>query len=80
MGNEHKPIDCEEVLRSLISYLDGELDKAATADIDHHLKHCRTCYSRAEFERHLTELSRKIGPSKAPAELRRRLARLVEGF
>jgi len=45
--------NCEEALRLLAAYLDGELDVAEHESVEHHLKRCRSCCSRAEFERHL---------------------------
>jgi anti-sigma factor RsiW len=45
--------NCEEALRLLAAYLDGELDIAEHDSVEHHLRLCRSCCSRAEFERHL---------------------------
>jgi anti-sigma factor RsiW len=45
--------NCEEALRLLAAYLDGELDVDEHESVEHHLKLCRSCWSRAEFERHL---------------------------
>jgi hypothetical protein len=44
---------CEEALRLLAAYLDGELDVAEGESVEHHLRLCRSCWSRAEFERRL---------------------------
>lgn len=53
-----EPINCEEALRLLAVYLDGELHGAEHMSVEQHLKTCRSCYSRSEFERRLkTELS-----------------------
>jgi anti-sigma factor (TIGR02949 family) len=46
-------IDCREALRLLAAYLDGELEDERRFDLDGHLEVCRSCYSRAEFERRL---------------------------
>lgn len=55
-------INCEEALRLLAVYLDGELHGAEHSSVEQHLKTCRSCYSRGEFERRLkaelSELSR----------------------
>lgn len=48
-------IDCEEAVRLLATYLDRELDPAHNAEVERHLETCRSCYSRAEFERRLKE-------------------------
>lgn len=46
-------INCEEALRLLAEYLDGELHGREHVSVEHHLETCRSCYSRAEFERRL---------------------------
>jgi anti-sigma factor (TIGR02949 family) len=48
-----RTIDCEKALRLLAEYLDSELDHASAAEVERHLETCRSCYSRAEFERRL---------------------------
>lgn len=44
---------CEEALRMLAAFLDDELELAARNELERHLAVCRSCYSRAEFERAL---------------------------
>lgn len=58
---------CEEALRMLAGYLDGELEPDAAQTVSRHIETCRSCYSRAEFERglkmQLAELSScEMGP------------------
>jgi len=51
-------INCEEALRLLAVYLDGELHGAEHTSVERHLKACRSCFSRSEFESRLkSELS-----------------------
>lgn len=73
-------IDCEEVVAQLLEYLDSELDEESIRTIDEHLKHCRGCFSRAEFERRLQERVAETGKTEAPEGLRRRVRILMEGF
>ena len=51
--NDDKPINCDEALRLLAVFLDGELHGGPHDAVEHHLEVCRACYSRAEFERRL---------------------------
>jgi anti-sigma factor RsiW len=51
--SETAPIACEEALKLLAEHLDGELDGAQHSAVEHHLARCRSCFSRAEFERRL---------------------------
>jgi anti-sigma factor (TIGR02949 family) len=72
-------IGCLEAIESLYAYLDGEVrDQHSLAAIEHHLEHCRSCFSRMEMERALTERARKSARSQAPAALQARLKDLLE--
>jgi anti-sigma factor (TIGR02949 family) len=46
-------VGCEEALRLLAAYLDHELDPAEEVPVRKHLETCRSCFSRAEFEKRL---------------------------
>lgn len=73
-------IECEEAIRKLLEYLDGELDEGHRSQLDRHLETCRACYSRAEFERHLRDFVAETGSAPAPASLRLRVRRLMKRF
>jgi predicted anti-sigma-YlaC factor YlaD len=51
--SERTTMNCEDALRLLADYLDGELAGEHRHDVDEHLARCRSCFSRAEFERRL---------------------------
>lgn len=74
--------DCLEAMDHLYAYLNGELDDCPErfAAVEHHLSHCRSCFSRAEVERILNERLRKAGRHDAPETLRKRLRDLMDGF
>ncbi|MGH7540632.1 MAG: zf-HC2 domain-containing protein [Gemmatimonadota bacterium] len=44
-------IHCEEALRLVYEYLDGELDPDSTEKIRSHIEVCRQCYPTFNFER-----------------------------
>ena len=71
---------CEQVLRELFAYLDGESDAPTAAQIGHHLQACRGCFSRAEFERKLKGYLRAAGQKRAPQRLRARVQDIVDKF
>lgn len=73
-------IGCDEVLEHLFEYLDRELDQETAAEIEHHLEHCRSCFSRAEFERRLKARVRNASSSPASERLRARIKEIVEKF
>ncbi|MFO7529709.1 MAG: mycothiol system anti-sigma-R factor [Marinobacter sp.] len=70
-------ISCEDVIERLFEYLDQELDATNRAEIDHHLKRCFDCFSRAEFERRLHARIAEAGTEQAPERLRARIRELT---
>jgi mycothiol system anti-sigma-R factor len=48
--------NCEETLREIESYLDGEVDAPQATEIAIHLADCNPCMDRAEFRKHLKTL------------------------
>jgi len=65
---------CEETIKLMDGYLDGELDPITSQGIDQHLRDCRDCEQRYVAN---NKLIRAIGSAmpyyKAPAELRERI-------
>lgn len=75
---EREPIDCEEALARLAAYLDDELEETSSAEVRRHLETCRSCYSRAEFERRLKERVRSdLKSEEVPAGFEERLRGLI---
>lgn len=73
-------LQCEEVLRVLFDYLDGELADADDHLVRAHLERCRSCFSRAEFERRLKSHVRELASEPAPPALENRIRGLIRGF
>ena len=80
--SEHREdIGCLKAIEMFYAYIDGELDDPeSVAEFEHHLEHCRSCYSRAEFEGLLTDRLRALATERAPESLRRRLRILMDSF
>lgn len=70
-------IGCDEALRLLAEYLAHELDDGAAGDVATHLERCRSCYSRAEFERRLKSQLGTVGTEPVPSTLERRIRLLL---
>lgn len=69
---------CEETLRTIELFLDGELEPGRCAEIEQHLSGCDPCMQRAEFRRHLkVMIASKCGCSEIPQELRERVTNLL---
>jgi anti-sigma factor (TIGR02949 family) len=71
---------CEEVIAHLLTYLDGEIDDAKRVQIDQHLKECRGCFSRAEFEKALRDRVRQTGNAEPPTSFQERIKSLIDQF
>jgi anti-sigma factor (TIGR02949 family) len=72
-------IECAEALRALAAYLDGELPNGERIDVRHHLETCKSCFSRAEFERQLKARLQELGRSDPTPELLARIRNLAHG-
>ncbi len=74
------PINCEEALKHLFEYLDHELDAEHHAQVEKHLRTCRACFSRAEFEKRLKGKLAGLGREAAPASFELRIRRLLDRY
>jgi anti-sigma factor (TIGR02949 family) len=74
------PMTCDEALRLLAAYLDDELHPGAHESVDRHLELCRSCFSRAEFERRLKGEIHRLGREHVPPNFEERVRRLLDSF
>lgn len=74
-------IDCEKALQQIFQFIDHELGGDEREAMQRHLHTCKSCFSRAEFERRLKE---KVGEMRqeqdAPEVVRSRISRLLKTF
>lgn len=74
-------IDCEKALQQILQFIDHELGGDEREAMQRHLHTCKSCFSRAEFERRLKE---KVGEMRqeqdAPEVVRSRISRLLKTF
>ncbi len=72
---------CDKVIHLLWQYMDRELDEAASRRLQEHLRECRECGSRHEFEERLRAIiQEKCTAGRAPTALRRRVLALLQGL
>lgn len=65
---------CEEAIKLMGGYLDGELDPMTSQKIEQHLRDCRKCEQAYEAHTALTHAISRGAPSyKAPIDLRQRV-------
>lgn len=73
------PVDCDDVLKQVWLFLDGELGEAEFEEIRVHITECGECGSRFEFQRRfLTLIEQKCQEGPLPDTLRQRLFKLLE--
>ena len=73
--------DCLEAFDHVYAYLNNEIkDPETLARIEHHLSHCKSCYSRAEMERKINRRLKESRQEEATDQLRNRLKNLIDDF
>jgi mycothiol system anti-sigma-R factor len=71
--------ECQEALREIERFLDGELEPGLRAFVDHHLSSCSPCTQRVEFRVHLKEMiSSSCRRDSMPPDLLRRVQALLQ--
>ena len=74
-------IGCLRAIEAFYAYLDGELDDPESiADFEHHLGHCRSCFSRVEMEKALNKRMQQSAKKESPEALRDRVSKLMDKF
>jgi anti-sigma factor (TIGR02949 family) len=77
---ETTDIGCEQALKRLLEFIDRELPGSEHDRVEQHLRTCRSCFSRMEFERRLKEQLASLPDGDAPAAARERIRTLIKGF
>jgi anti-sigma factor (TIGR02949 family) len=77
-GGRPHSISCEEALRLVHDFLDGELQGVSPAEVKAHFDICRECYPHLRLEQAFREaMKRACSRQTAPPELKHRLERLL---
>ena len=72
--------ECEQALRDIERFLDGEMTEPERALIDVHLTGCTPCMERADLKRHVKELvASRCGCDEVPERLRAKIVALLQG-
>jgi anti-sigma factor (TIGR02949 family) len=71
---------CEEALKHLLEFLDGELSDSKQESVERHLRTCRGCCSRMEFESRLKERLSTLSSDDVPSTTRDRVRDLIRRF
>jgi mycothiol system anti-sigma-R factor len=71
--------ECQQALKDLELFLDGEMDQPGRGLLDAHLTGCTPCMERADFKRHVKELiASRCGCDEVPSGLRDTISSLLE--
>jgi anti-sigma factor (TIGR02949 family) len=71
-------ISCEDALRQVQEYLDGEVQVVSKAQIKQHFEVCSRCYPHLNFEKAYREAMRRAAAGEAaPPALRAKVAALL---
>jgi anti-sigma factor (TIGR02949 family) len=73
-------IGCEQALKRLLEFIDRELSQGEHESVERHLRTCRSCFSRMEFESRLKQRLSMLSADEAPKESRARIRELIKGF
>jgi anti-sigma factor (TIGR02949 family) len=73
-------IDCERALKIIMEFIDGELPTADHEAVEQHLFTCRSCFSRAEFERRLKKRISELGSAEPTLSVQTRIRALIMRF
>ena len=71
-------IDCRHVWEHLSAYIDGDVETALRAEIDHHLEHCEICSAVLDSTRNVVVLMADDRVFEIPAGYSERLHRRLE--
>jgi anti-sigma factor (TIGR02949 family) len=78
--SETDDVGCEQALKRLLEFIDRELSESDHDSVERHLRTCRSCYSRMEFERRLKQRLSALSADDVPVKSRDRIRALIKGF
>ena len=73
-------ISCAQALKQLVELVDRELGDAEREMVERHLQTCRSCLSRAQFERALKGRLRAASETEVPPKTLERITSLIQEF
>jgi anti-sigma factor (TIGR02949 family) len=79
MSDTHD-IGCERALKRLVEFVDGELREGEHDSVEQHLRLCRSCCSRMEFESRLKGRLAALSTQEVPSTTRDRVRDLIKRF
>jgi anti-sigma factor (TIGR02949 family) len=78
--SDTQDMGCEQALKRLVEFVDRELPESEHDSVERHLRICRNCCSRMEFESQLKERLSTLSTEDAPSTTRDRVQDLIKRF
>ena len=78
--SEPDNIGCEQALKRLLEFIDRELSESEHESMERHLRTCRICFSRMEFESRLRQRLSALSSDEVPQKARDRIRDLIKEF
>jgi mycothiol system anti-sigma-R factor len=75
-----KELNCEESFEKLYQFIDNDLDGVSYTEVEIHLKLCRPCWDRFEFEKKLKARFKRSCCEDLPDSLVVRIKTLLEKY
>lgn len=70
---------CDETLRQVERFIDGEIEASASTVIERHLSDCNPCLEKVEFRRQLKHLvQRSCAEEQVPPTLTARISEILD--
>lgn len=73
-------IDCEQALTRIFDFIDHELEGHECEALERHLQECKSCFSRADFERRLKGKVADLHEERPNPAVAARIAGLLKEF
>jgi anti-sigma factor (TIGR02949 family) len=79
MSDTHD-MGCEQALKRLVEFVDHELPESEHDGVEQHLRICRNCCSRMEFESRLKDRLSGLSNEDVSSTMRDRIRNLIKRF
>lgn len=78
--SETDEMGCEQALKRLLEFIDHELSDSEHDSVERHLRTCRGCCSRMEFESRLKQRLSGLSTEDVPSTSLDRVRDLIKSF
>jgi anti-sigma factor (TIGR02949 family) len=78
--SETDDLGCELALKRLLEFIDHELSDSEHDSVEQHLRTCRGCCSRMEFESRLKQRLSALSTEDVPSTTHDRVRNLIKRF